>query len=37
MKRISLIGRIRHFVNILIVMQGILLALLTIFFLDRYT
>lgn len=35
MKRISLIGRIRHFVNILIVMQGILLALLTIFFLDQ--
>ena len=35
MKRISLVGRIRHFVNILIVMQGILLALLTIFFLDQ--
>jgi|GluameStandDraft_1065615.scaffolds.fasta_scaffold12641_3 hypothetical protein len=35
MKRISLIGRIRYFVNIFIVMQGILLALLTVFFLNR--
>ena len=35
MTRISLIGRIRYFVNILIVTQGILLALLTIFFLDQ--
>ena len=35
MKKISFVGRIWHIVNILIVMQGILLALPTIFFLNR--
>lgn len=35
MKKISLVGRMRHIAYILIVMQGILLALLTIFFLSQ--
>lgn len=35
MKRISLIGRERYFLNVLIVMQGILIALLTIFLLNQ--